>query len=228
MTTPRGTDSVPNFDRLARPYRWLEYLSFGTFLHRARTHFLPKLDNFRNALVLGDGDGRFTSALLSTNPRIHVHAIDISPRMLESLRRAAQPHEDRVITEVADLRRWQPQSRTRAPYDLIATHFVLDCLTSDEIAILVRRLRPCLAGNAVWIVSDFAVPNTAFGQWIAQPLVAALYFAFGLLTGLETRHLPNHGVALTRAGWSLEIHRPYLNGLLISQLWTLDDVLSEP
>ncbi len=48
---------VPNFNRLAQIYRWLEYLSFGPFLWRCRIRFLPDLAHCRRALVLGDGDG---------------------------------------------------------------------------------------------------------------------------------------------------------------------------
>ena len=44
-----------NFDRLARPYRWLEYATFGRTLERCRFHFLPALTSARRALVLGDG-----------------------------------------------------------------------------------------------------------------------------------------------------------------------------
>ena len=67
-----------NFDRIARPYRWLEYLSLGRALERCRFHFLPRLRDCRRALVLGDGDGRFTAKLLDANPSVQVDAVDIS------------------------------------------------------------------------------------------------------------------------------------------------------
>jgi hypothetical protein len=57
--------SPPNFDRIARPYRWLEYLTLGRSLERAREVFLPLLKDRRQALILGDGDGRFTARLLA-------------------------------------------------------------------------------------------------------------------------------------------------------------------
>jgi hypothetical protein len=67
---------APNFDRIAKPYRWLEYLTFGKALQNVRLHHLPALLHCRNALILGDGDGRFTAALLAANPPITVRAID--------------------------------------------------------------------------------------------------------------------------------------------------------
>ena len=80
---PPGMPAAPNFNHLARIYRWLEYLTFGPFLWRCRVHFLPQLSDCRSALVLGDGDGRFTARLLRENPHLRVMAIDGSPGMID-------------------------------------------------------------------------------------------------------------------------------------------------
>ena len=74
-----------NFDRIARPYRWLEYLSFGPMLERCRFYRIPQLAEARHALVLGDGDGRFLARLLARNPSLHTDVIDQSPAMLRLL-----------------------------------------------------------------------------------------------------------------------------------------------
>jgi SAM-dependent methyltransferase len=212
-----ATSPSPNFDRLARPYRWLEYLSFGPLLQRTRTHFFSQLASCRNALVLGDGDGRFTAALLRANQQIGVHAVDLSPAMLRTLTRAAAPHQRRLTTESADLRDWTPSPSE--PLDLIATHFFLDCLTTPEVTTLATRLAAVTAPDAVWIVSDFATPPTLYGRLLATPLVALLYRAFRLLTGLGPQTLPDHAAALAAAGWTLESQHTRLGGLLLSQLW---------
>jgi SAM-dependent methyltransferase len=214
----------PNFDKLAKPYRWLEYLTFGPILQQTRTHYLPELADRRQALILGDGDGRFTAALLRANPKIQVHAVDLSPAMLQALHRSAYPHTSRLTTEAADLRNWQPVLGSQ--YDLIATHFFLDCLTTEEIASLASRITPATTPNAQWLISDFAVPPTPFGNLLARPLIALLYQAFRLLTGLNRghagTHLPNHQQPLEQSGWSLTAHHPRLQGLLISQLWSIN------
>ncbi len=209
--------SAPNFDRLAHPYRWLEYLTFGPWLQHARTHFLPQLTSCRQALILGDGDGRFTASLLRQNPAIHIHAVDISPAMLQALSKSAQLNAARLTTEQADLRLWTPG--TGARYDLIATHFFLDCLTTREVADLAQRLSLALAPHALWVVSDFAIPPTLFGRLFAAPLVALLYRAFDILTQLRLTQLPEHHVALESSGWSLQSQAIRLGGLLLSQFW---------
>ena len=211
------THPTPNFDPLAKPYRWLEYLTFGPYLQRTRTHFLKELTDCRQVLVLGDGDGRFTAQLLRINPQVHVHAVDASPKMLAALQKSAGPNANRVTIEATDLRHWHPNTNHR--YDLIATHFVLDCLTTEEIAHLAQHLASSIAPGAQWLISDFAIPPTRFGHLLAAPLIAFLYASFRLLTGLHLAHLPDHQSAIEKSGWTLQSHHSHLNGLLISQLW---------
>jgi len=215
--------AAPDFDWMARPYRWLEYLTFGPFLWRCRVRWLPQLGGCRSALVLGDGDGRFTAALLRSNPQIRVHAADLSPRMLVSLKQAAKENIGRVTTEIADLRVSRPDEG--ASYDLIVSHFFLDCLTTGEVADLALRLAPWVAPNALWVVSDFAIPATLFGKLVARPLVAGLYLAFRWLTGLRQRSLPDHAPALAAAGWRLQDEDRQLGGLLFSQIWQRPTIL---
>jgi SAM-dependent methyltransferase len=211
-------DSTPDFNRLARPYRWLEYLTFGPSLWRCRIYFLPQLSRCRHALILGDGDGRFTARLLRTNPNIEITAVDASSRMIESLQQAATPHRNRLKTTVADIRAWRPADPS-AQYDLIVTHFFLDCLTTEEVASLAHRLTPHLRPEAIWVVSEFAIPPTLFGHIIAAPLVGFLYRAFRLLANLRIQALPDYPHALATAGWHLQEQHTTLRGLLTSQLW---------
>ncbi len=224
MNDIRGDDrdhrpSTPNFDHLAPLYRWMEWFSFGPWLWLCRRAFLPNLTDRRHALVIGDGDGRFTASLLGTNPAVRIHAIDASPAMLRSLERRAGPHQSSVTTLATDARIWQPSGPVS--YDLVATHFFLDCLTTAEIGSLAASIRPALAPGATWVVSEFAIPPTWFGRLIAQPIVYVLYLAFGWLTGLRIRCLPDHRAALSDSGFTLLEIRPRLCGLLISELWIL-------
>jgi len=104
--TRPAASSTANFDRVARPFRWMEYLTFGSALWRCRTHFLSELKSCRNALILGDGDGRFTAALLAANPQLNVDAVDSSAAMLRLLtqraRTAAPDASTRLRTHHAD------------------------------------------------------------------------------------------------------------------------------
>ncbi len=206
-----------NFDRLAGVYRWMEWLSFGPWLARCRHAFLGEMKGARRALVLGDGDGRFTRALLQSNTAVQVDAVDASAAMLRALLRSAGRDAQRVRTYTADARHWAPDAQ---PYDMVATHFFLDCLTTDEVRELAARVRPALAQDAVWVVSEFAVPQGAYGRLVARPLIAFLYIAFGVMTGLRVRRLPDHGGAMEQAGFTLRERRIWLGGLLMAEIWT--------
>jgi hypothetical protein len=219
----------PNFDRLARLYRWMELASFGPWLWWCRCAWLDKLAGCRHALVLGDGDGRFTQRLLETYPDLTLDAVDASPAMLRALVRRAGTDAARVGAHCADARSWQPDDPPCAqpgkpPYDLVVTHFFLDCLTTEEVQVLAGKVRSAVAPHSLWMVSEFAIPDTWFGRLVARPVVAGLYWAFGRLTGLAVRRLPEYANGLRSAGFVLERRRAWLGGLLVSELWTAGPV----
>jgi len=226
MPAAVAADAPPNFDRLAGIYRWLEWLSFGPWLSRCRRAFLERLADRRRALIIGDGDGRFTCRLLRANPRIEVDAVDASPAMLQTLVRRAGVHHHRIRTYPVDARQWQPPEDHG--YDLVATHFFLDCLTTAEIERLAKTLRPSLVPGALWVVSEFSIPPGRFGRQVAEPLVSFLYAVFGLLTELSVRRLPDGRAALRGAGFRLVESRSLLRGLLVGELWQLRDLPDDP
>jgi SAM-dependent methyltransferase len=212
--------AIPDFDRIARIYKWMEWLSFGPLLGRCRRAFLPRMTSRRRALVIGDGDGRFTACLLRTNPNIIIDAVDASRAMLNEMLRRTQPHHARVHTHIADARQWQPPANVR--YDLVATHFFLDCLTTPEISSLSKSIRPVLEADALWVISEFSLPEGWFGRLFARTLIAFLYRAFAVLTGLSVRRLPDHRGALRGTGWKLLDSRRFFRGLLLSEVWAPD------
>lgn len=204
----------PDFDRIARLYMWFEYLTLGPLLQRTRDCHLALLTNRSQALILGDGDGRFTARLLSQYPRIHVEAVDLSRVMLNLLRSRCASEQARLETYHADARFFTPR---RQP-DLVVTHFFLDCLSQTEVEALVARLTPQLAPDALWLVSDFRIPRGTL-SWPARIFVRLLYFAFRLLTGLRTSRLPNHGAALECCGFVKVASQHYMLGMLTSEVW---------
>jgi SAM-dependent methyltransferase len=210
----------PDFNRLARLYRWMELLTFGPWLSLTRGTFVSHLTHSRRALVFGDGDGRFTAQLLGANRAVIIDAVDASNAMLQKLLRNAAADANRVSIHLADARSWQPSTASLDPCcDLIATHFFLDCLTQAEVESLAKRLRSAVCPSAHWVVSEFAIPAGWFGRLVARPLVGLLYISFGWLTGLAIRSLPDHASALRNGGFTLQERRTRLGGLLITEIW---------
>jgi SAM-dependent methyltransferase len=219
--SPGDLREAPNFDRVARLYRPLEYLTLGRTLERCRLHLLPHLASRTRALVLGDGDGRFLAHLLQQNPLLHADAIDTSAAMLQVLQTRCHTAQTRLRPHQTDALAFAATSPA-IPYDLVVTHFFLDCLTQQELETLASRVAPNLAPDALWLVSDFRIPT---GPWArpARTLVRSLYLAFHILTGLRVTALPDHEAALTRAGLSrVALHRS-MAGILTTELWSNAD-----
>jgi ubiquinone/menaquinone biosynthesis C-methylase UbiE len=210
----------PNFDRVARLYRWIEYLVMGTALENCRNHFLPHLLDRHHALVLGDGDGRFTSKLLAANPDIAIDAVDISSGMLHLLRKrcqaAAPGCSTRLRTHRANVLAF-PFDASKS-YDLVVTHFFLDCLTQNELDSLISRVAPTLTPGALWLISDFRIPSGPL-RLPAKLLVSTLYLGFRVLTGLRTTQLPDHATPLAQASLARIQHQLRLAQILTAEIW---------
>jgi hypothetical protein len=224
----QAAGKAPNFDRLARLYRWVEWLTFGRNLWHCRCTFLSLLNGCCRALVIGDGDGRFVARLLGQNAKISVEAVDSSAAMLRELERRSASHLNRLKVISADARTFKP---LRADYDAIVTHFFLDCLSTEEAFNLAVVLLRHARRDAIWVVSEFQVPSQGFSRFVARLVISALYFAFRFLTGLEVRRLPDYHSALRKAGWKLEREEKRICGLLVSEQWRIDgkqDLSAEP
>ena len=192
-----------SFDRLAPHYRWLEAVLAGPLLQRCRTWFTPSLADARRVLVLGPGRGRFVLDLLARNPRAQVTLVDASAAMLacveRDLARAAVPAARARLVH-ADLRDYRPPA---ARFDAIASHFVLDCFTPDELAGIVERVAAGATDGARWLVADFAMPAGGWRRWRARAIHAAMCVAFRAMTGLSARRLTPPDPLLERAGFRL-------------------------
>jgi SAM-dependent methyltransferase len=208
----------PNFNLIARPYRWLEYLTLGRALERCRIHYLPQLRDRRHALVLGDGDGRFLAELLVHNPDLRADAVDTSATMLRLLRQRSEAAIGDAKTRLSIHYANALTFPLTGPYDLVVTHFFLDCFSQTELDRLVSRVASSLAPGGLWLISDFRVPGGLMNL-PARVLVRGLYFAFRVLTGLRTSRLPDHATPLSNAGLVCVAHQHSLAGVLTTQLW---------
>lgn len=201
-----------NCDRIAPWYRWIEYAGFGRALERRREAFLSNVSDARRVLALGDGDGRALTALLAAAPHACVDYIDISARMLELAR--ARAGIERVAYRQQDAR---TALLPETEYDLIVTHFFLDCFDKTDMEPLIARLSDAANPQARWVISEFRGNG-----W----LVRALYVFFRVATGLRTRRLVDHHPLLKRHGFRLARHEDAWRGLLASELWVSDAVTS--
>jgi SAM-dependent methyltransferase len=204
-----------NCDPLARWYRWLEYAGFGRALERRRLAFLPEMTSARRVLILGEGDGRFLAALLRVNPDVTTDVIDSSARMIALARsRIGVSDGARVRFHCADAR---THPLPPAAYDLIVTHFFLDCFEETELVSIIERLAAAATPDAHWAVSDFRQPARGSSAWAAAALLKTMYVFFRWTTGLRTQRLADPRPHLQAHGFRREREEIAHAGLLVSE-----------
>jgi ubiquinone/menaquinone biosynthesis C-methylase UbiE len=196
----------------------MEWVLAGTKLQRCRTAFLSAIPAPRRALVVGQGHGPFVAALLKAHPNVRCTCIDVSARMLEATK--ARLHRAgldgaRVEFVHADVLEWKPEGE----YDLIATHFVLDCFRPDQLERMLAKLSAVAAPGASWLVADFQEPPAGPAKWRARAILEMMYLFFRWATGLPASELTPPDDLLARHGFYLSERRIFEWGLLHSDLW---------
>jgi ubiquinone/menaquinone biosynthesis C-methylase UbiE len=209
-----------SFDSIAPAYRTLETIAFGDALQRARVACLGEIGTPRRALIVGEGNGRFLCELLRRHSNIEVHCVDASQRMLDLARERI---ERRLPADAAhvrflqhDITSWTPPE---APYDLIVTHFFLDCFSETRITDIVNRLSRAATPNATWLLADFCMPAGAFARIRAGLWLAAMYRFFRFTSGIEARALDDPSPFLRTAGFALVTQHLFRGGMVKSELW---------
>jgi trans-aconitate methyltransferase len=204
-----------SFDLIAPHYHWLEKIAFGNSVQRARVKFLDQIETPKRGLILGEGDGRFLSALLARHPAAIVDCVDASARMLQF---AAErlPGKSAVRFLQRDLLGWSPPVNT---YDLIVTHFFLDCFTAEEIDAVVAKLAHAALPDASWLIADFAIPQSLLAKVHAQLWLRLMYGFFRLTTGISGCKLIDPGEFLDANGFRLAAQSLQQFGLIKSELW---------
>lgn len=216
---PRQAGAAMSFDRLAPGYRAMEAVLAGGLLQRCRTAYLSEAGGRKRALLLGEGPGRFLVELLKVNPAIEVVCVEGSSRMIleakRRLRRAGYS-PDAVVFLHGDALDWRAGGRS---FDLIASHFFLDCFRPEELERLIPRVAEGAARDARWLVADFCVPDAGWRRWRAKLIHAAMYAFFRRATGLSATRLTPPDGFLEAVGFRLGQRSRFNLGLLQSDVW---------
>jgi len=207
------------FDRLAPHYRWLEFVLAGTKLQRCRTAFLNERVDARRVLILGEGNGRFLAECRRRLEKAHITCVDGSSRMLQLARQrllSSGLGADQTTFIHADALHWSPAERT---FDLIVTHFFLDCFRPDQLQPLLAKLAGAATPNAAWWVADFQIPTSGLVRYRAAVIHRLMYWFFRVFTGLPAARLTPPDTFLQAHGFVLCERVVSEWGLLHSDLW---------
>lgn len=203
-----------NFDRLAPLYQTMERIFAGTKMQQCRMNFLHEIPSPRRILLAGEGHGRLLPACARAFPEARIVVVDSSERMLDIARKRSTGNNIDFVH--ADLLYWEPQ---QGGFDLIVTHFLLDCFAEDELALLIARLGLLAHPCAHWLLADFRVPDSGVAAMRARMILAMLYRFFRITCGISADSLASPDAALAEAGFSLHRQETSEWGLLKSEWW---------
>jgi SAM-dependent methyltransferase len=217
---PAAAKPAMNCDWIAPFYRTAEHVSFGGKLEACRAAFVGELKDCRQALLCGDGDGRFLVELLRTNRMVRVDCVDLSSEMIELARRRVArlgvEFLQRVRFFAGDLRDVTANERS---YDLIGAHFFLDCFDDAGVAGIAERFANWAEPGARLVLSEFRRPARGISRLLGGAMIRGLYAAFRATTGLRVTRLPEYEQALAHAGFVEERRTARVGGLLQSAIW---------
>jgi ubiquinone/menaquinone biosynthesis C-methylase UbiE len=208
-----------NFDRLAPFYTLMERALAGRKLQRCRAAFLEALPAPQRVLIVGQGRGRFLEELLRRHPGVRCTCVDSSGGMIAATqRRLAKSglRAEGVEFIHADILGWSP---CPGAYDVVVTHFVLDCFRPDQLARVLPILAGAAAPGARWLLADFCEPPAGLGRWRARAILELMYGFFQWATGLPASQLTAPDALMEQCGFALQERRVFEWGLLHSDLW---------
>jgi ubiquinone/menaquinone biosynthesis C-methylase UbiE len=208
-----------NFDRLAPHYRWMEVVLAGQKMQQCRVAWLDEVRSKRNILLVGEGNGRFLTACAQAMPDAELTYVDASRAMLTQAERRwskTAPNKQKVNFLHATLPEWTPPP---GAFDLIATHFFLDCFQASELERIAANLAQAAAPGACWLISDFNEPAGGYRRWRAKMVLASAYAFFRVTTQLPATRLCPYEHLMTRQGFRLKRHLKADWDLLRSELW---------
>ena len=155
-----------SFDTLAPVYLLMERLAAGERMQLCRTAFLAEIPTPQRVLTLGEGHGRFLCACRARFPEAEITCVDSSAGMLRQARRGLVKSglDERGVRFIHDdIFSWAPP---RDSFDLIVTHYFLDCFRADQLALIVPRIASTASPGASWLLADF---QTAAHGWRRLP-----------------------------------------------------------
>ncbi|MEX2382188.1 MAG: class I SAM-dependent methyltransferase, partial [Opitutales bacterium] len=169
-------------------------------------------------------NGRFLEAFLRVNSRARVTVLDVSSRMLTAAQHRLTERAmnlDRVEFIQKDILEWPG---TLNPYDLVVSHFFLDCFRPEQLETIIARVSRLTSPEAIWLLADFHACAPGLAGLRARLLLKIMYVFFRRVTALPAKRLTSPDPFLQDHGFVL-IRRHFSEwNLLHSDLWRKDDI----
>jgi ubiquinone/menaquinone biosynthesis C-methylase UbiE len=203
-----------SFDLIAPYYCRLENVVFGSRLQAARTAFVSQLAPPQRVLVVGEGDGRFLAEFAKLQPEAEIDCLESSPRMIELAKKRTRGRKINFLCAALE-----ELELSKGSYNLVVTHFFLDCFSEKTLPEIVSRIARAAAPRADWLIAEFQEPAGGWFRFARSGLIRFMYFFFRLSAGIEGRRLIDYGPLLQASGFTLSRVAGSPNDMIRSELW---------
>lgn len=204
-----------SFDFVAPFYQILERIVFGSKLQTARMAFVPEITRRQRVLVVGEGDGRFLAEFVEFWPESEIVCVEASRRMIERARKRTVGHRIRFLCSALE-----DANLPERAYDLVVTHFFLDCFSENKLPQIVAQIARAAAPQAQWLIAEFHQPTEGWRRWFSRCLIRAMYLFFRICAGIEGHRLSDYRLFLRAHGFELSRATGLPNGMIRSELWS--------
>lgn len=202
------------FDKIAPIYGTLVGICAGNRLSQCRSLLIDQIHNPTNILIAGEGHGPFLGICESRYPNAKITVIESSDQMIQI---AKSKHPSTRATFIhEDLLEWELDT---TPFDLIVTHFFLDCFNPSDLKKAINKLSRVATEDTQWLISDFNIPDSGPQMIRAKVILWMLYQFFRFSIGLKADSLTTPDPLLREHGFTRIHHKTLDWGLLKSELW---------
>jgi hypothetical protein len=148
--------------------------------------------------------------------------VEASAAMIELARQRLERNLPEAIARVyfihSTIEEWlAPECR----YNLIVTHFVLDCFPLRPLEDVIAKLAQAATPTATWLLTDFDYPSARVRRMHARLWIAAMYLFFRAFAGVEARRLSDPDPFLRSHGFNCVQRKTFQCGMVKSEVWQL-------
>lgn len=207
------------FNFLAPIYDFASYLFFGNSILHSQTFFFSEFKKCKNILVFGGGTGKLLIELIKRDISEHYCYVDISDKMIEKTRARLKKSFPEKLINVHFICGTSNDIGSNNNFDLIITPHILDCLSAEELPIVLRQLKSNLIPGEKWLFTDFNIPENRKSKLFSSIKIRMMYFGFNIICGLGIKKLPDFEKEFERLNYIVENEKYFLNSLLVSRIY---------
>lgn len=204
-----------NFSNITPIYDLLGTLAFAGRLHKSQQYMLelyPK--SVENILIIGGGTGKFLTEIVSSIKFNELIYIDISPGMIKSARKKIVKNSPDQLSNIEFIC-GGINNLPKKDYDLVITHYFLDCLTPESYLKIVEELKNSLKPTGLWSMVDFYNTNQ---DPLKKRFISLLYRFFHITCNLPSIQLTDFDSWFNKNMNRLN-RKEFIGGLLKSTLY---------